>query len=95
VKHQLDGKDAANSWASTSSISTSFTIPPSSWLRALFLLVFGRRLDEALKQATASIGFRGREPDWRLEPAIAFAQNSSGETSVSRWDRRLASMLPG
>jgi hypothetical protein len=43
---------------------------------ALCLLVFGRTLDEALKQARASIGFRLRETGQRPEAAIAFARES-------------------
>ena len=43
---------------------------------ALCLLVFGRTLDEALNQASASIGYRLREPGWRPEPAIAFSRQS-------------------
>jgi hypothetical protein len=43
---------------------------------ALCLLVFGRTLDEALRQARASIRFRLRETAERPEPAIAFARES-------------------
>jgi hypothetical protein len=43
---------------------------------ALCLLVFGRTLDEALRQAKASIGFRLRETGQRPEAAITFARES-------------------
>jgi hypothetical protein len=43
---------------------------------ALCLLVFGRTLDEALKQARASIGFRLRETVERPEAALTLAGES-------------------
>jgi hypothetical protein len=43
---------------------------------ALCLLVFGRTLDEALRQARVSIGYRLRETVERPEAAITFARES-------------------
>jgi hypothetical protein len=43
---------------------------------ALRLLVFGRTLDEALKQASASICFRVRDTSERPEAAITLARES-------------------
>ena len=72
VGMNLDAKEAANSWRSTSSRLTSCMRTSSCWVApALCLLVFGRTLDEAMNQARDSLRFRLRETGPRPDPVIS------------------------